>query len=132
MQPKLQYTLFAATLVILIGCGESDMPDVATVTGKVSLDGQPLEGAAIKFWPVDGGRTATAVTDAAGEYSLDYNATTKGAKVGKNEVRVSKFDESLGDDAKEIVPERYNSKSELNFEVKSGESNVANFELKSE
>ncbi len=58
------------TLVCLVGCG----PGFTTekVTGKVTLDGQAIEGAAVTFQPVEGGTGMPAVgtTDANGAYTI--------------------------------------------------------------
>lgn len=66
-----------AGLLILAGCsGEPEppkLPDPVKVTGTVTLDGKPLEGAAILFQPTSekGYQGAAGQTDASGKYELN-------------------------------------------------------------
>lgn len=133
-------SILICVFLMIAGCnsGPEDMPEIGTVTGTVTLDGQPLEAADIFFAP-ENGRTSTGTTDAAGKYELTYNPTTKGAKIGKNMVRITTFKEFEGDpDAKnskeparkELVPSEYNQKTTLTADVKAGE-NTFDFDLKS-
>ncbi len=71
------------------GCGKS-RPALGQVTGKVTLQGEPVEGAAVMFVPQAGGRTATGVTNAAGEYRLTTFDPEDGALVGRCNVAISK------------------------------------------
>jgi len=133
-------SILICVFLTVCGCnsGPEDMPEIGSVTGTVTLDGQPLEAADIFFAPEDG-RTSTGTTDATGKYELTYNPTTKGAKIGKNMVRITTFKEFEGDlDAedskeparKELVPAEYNKKTTLTADVKAGE-NTFNFDLES-
>ena len=65
----------------LLGCGSG--ADTARVTGVVTLDGVPVEGAGVVFMPDAGGRPANATTDASGRFTVD-------APVGPNVVSVTK------------------------------------------
>lgn len=123
-------------LLLLTGCGggSSDQPDLGTVEGKVTLDGQPLSDATVSFIPEEG-RTSTAVTDAEGHYELNYTLTTPGAKIGQHAVTITTFkaaaDPDAGDeDTPEKVPAKYNKATELKKEVTAGK-NVIDFELTS-
>ncbi len=73
------------TIAALVGCTPSDQPPLGRVTGKVTLDGEPLAGVIVNFQP-ESGRVATAETDAQGNYDLVYIYGTNGTKVGKNTV----------------------------------------------
>ena len=64
------------------GCSTSDQPQLGTVHGKVTLDGQPLAGAIVVFSPVAEGRQSFAETNAEGEYELIDLRDTRGAIVG--------------------------------------------------
>lgn len=143
--------LLAVGLVALFqtGCGPSgDQPELGTVTGKVTLDGEPLVGVAVVFQPVSG-RPARGMTNSEGMYELTYIRKTKGTKVGSNRVEIAPSEEGeeteeateSGDEAapaaeakpksaKRAVPARYNVKSELQVDVKSG-ANTFNFDLES-
>ncbi len=130
----LNITLMTFCLSFL-GCGDadSDQPELGLVNGIVSLDGEPLDGASVTFLP-DSGRQATATTDADGNYELIYIRTTKGCKLGHNKVVISTLTEpedaaEEGDDAKieikrvvEKVPRKYNTRTELEADVKPGEN----------
>src|SRR5262249_54306793 len=119
----------AITWLVLAGCGPGDVPSVAPVTGVVTLDGKPLEGAVLTFEP-ETSRQSSARTDAQGKDQLSFNQPLKGAALGKHIVRISKRgDPSKGPNLDEI-PEKYNRRSELTAEVKSGENHI-DFELNS-
>ncbi|WP_339733391.1 carboxypeptidase-like regulatory domain-containing protein [uncultured Gimesia sp.] len=114
-----------------------DQPDLGKASGQVTLDGKPLPNANVFFQPVEGGRNSTGITDDQGNYILEYLRDSKGAKIGRHKVRVSRFVEPVkGDNGKiedpgqkELVPDRYNQKTELEKDVKAGK-NTINLELK--
>ena len=58
----------------LLGCGKSESRDVATVRGRVFVQGRPLAGGLIVFSPHPerglAGKSATAEIDGNGEYKL--------------------------------------------------------------
>ncbi len=118
------------------GCGDGG-PDIATVEGTVTMDGKPLEGATVVFVP-PGGRPAGGPTDAKGKYVLNFSGGRKGAIPGENRVQITtKSDPHTAADGKpvpgkpETIPTEYNTRSTLKFDVKQGEKNIANFDLKS-
>ena len=123
--------LVAAALVS--GCGGGP----AAVSGVVSLDGKPVEGATVNFTPAagDGGGLGGSYgkTDAQGRYTLQTVAGDKrGAAVGKHKVTISlsKPDPSNPEGAaKDLIPAKYNVKSDLTFDVPSGGTNKADFAL---
>jgi hypothetical protein len=115
-------------LVLLSGCGGGG-PQVAPVTGTVTLDGKPLPNAEVVFAPVDGGRPSTARTVDGGQYELLFKRGQPGAIVGPHTVRIWISHEVVQNPPK--IPARYDSQSELKREVKSGE-NVFDFNLESE
>lgn len=80
--------VLACVATFLSGCGGSDLPELCTVVGKVTKDGQPVVGASVTFAPVDSGRPSSGRTDAEGNYKLMYNVDTEGAVVGKHKVTV--------------------------------------------
>ncbi|OAI53284.1 hypothetical protein AYO47_05120 [Planctomyces sp. SCGC AG-212-M04] len=128
----------------LVGCGSnSDQPELGQVTGTITLDGEPLNGIAVVFYP-DSGRPARGKTNAEGKYDLTYIRETKGTKVGHNRVEVAPDEEGGEDEAesdeaaakpkakggKPKIPAQYNTKSILEADVKPGE-NVFDFKLES-
>ena len=133
-------TIFGFVILGLATCGcGPNGPNVAEVTGTVTLDGQPLEGAEIEFQPIDipNGSPSYSInrTGPDGEYSLQYNDTLKGAMVGEHKVRITTFQQISTDEGGGEIPEQlgpeYNTKTELTATVKAGKSNVCNFDLKS-
>jgi len=124
--------LFLSSLIL--GCG-GDTPTLGTVTGTVTLDGKPVEGAAIQFEPVSSGLpTAFGRTDAAGKYELWYSRGNRGASLGESIVRIQAFQDAGEDSGQkkrpEIIPAKYNAQSDLKVEVKRG-AQTHNFDLKS-
>jgi hypothetical protein len=126
------------SLALVSGCGPSG-PEIARVSGVVTLDSKPLPEAFVFFRHADGGRISEAFTNDKGEYKLNYSLEESGAMVGTNTVRISTFIEAVKEDSgaivkgtnkKELVPPKYNKQSELTAEVKSG-NNILNFDLKS-
>jgi len=116
-------------LVMLPGCGGGG-PQVAPVSGTVTLDGQPFPNAEVMFVPVDGGRPSTARTVDGGRYELLFKRGQNGAIVGPHTVRIWVSHEVVRNPPK--IAARYDSQSELRREVKAGEDNVFDFDLKSE
>ena len=122
-------------VVLSVGCKSKE--EIASVEGTVTMDGKPLEGATVVFINTSG-RPAGASTDAAGHYVLNFTKGRQGAIPGPNKVRISTIRDA-GVDAdgkpvpaqKERVPMRYNAQTTLEFEVKPGEKNIANFDLES-
>ncbi len=140
----------SALFLSLPGCfGTSDQPDLGQVKGTITLDGQPLKGIEVVFYP-DGGRPARSRTNAEGKYELKYIRDTLGTKVGHNRVEIAPNEEGeesyeeeievedvdaapakpLLKAKKPVIPARYNTKSELEADVKPGE-NTFDFDLKS-
>ncbi|NLX99341.1 MAG: hypothetical protein GXY83_24655 [Rhodopirellula sp.] len=108
---------------------------MATVSGKVALDGQPVTGGRVIFLHVEG-PSATADIQPDGT----YQAT--GVAVGKNSISIDHRDkpeaaaggrESLLIPGKSLVPELYasGSTSGLTLDVKSG-ANDYNIEMTSQ
>jgi hypothetical protein len=114
--------------------GRGDLPPLGRVAGKVTLDGQPLAGATIRFVPLDqqgkgdrkGASVAMGLTDDNGQYSLIYVKDIPGAAVGNNRVEIEAKDRN---GAERIQPEN-NARSTLFRDVASGK-NEFNFDLQS-
>lgn len=146
----------ALSVICLAALGCDGGGSRGRVTGKVTLDGKPLPNAAVTFMPAEGG-ASSGVTDAEGNYELGH-FDGKGAVIGKHKVAVTTVQQasaaaapSLSADSPEYakqasggssadyanakkfvepIPEKYNVKTELEHEVKSG-SQVINLDLKS-
>ena len=73
------------TLTMLVGCGSDS--DMGYVTGVVTLDGKPVGGASVTFYPADG-RSSSGFTDVDGNYELSQTTDRKGAAPGEYKVTV--------------------------------------------
>src|SRR4051794_10614674 len=88
-------------LALALGCrGKGFVP----VSGKVTLNGQPLVGATVGFQPVaPEGATEAAPgsagkTDEKGEYTLTASTGQNGAWVGRHRVIISLLSPKIGED----------------------------------
>lgn len=101
-----------------------EVPPRGYVSGRVTLDGQPLAGAIVNFLPLEkkyrkdksskpaiGIRAASGVTDADGRYTLFYAGSYKGTFVGKNFVYLSPM---LSEEGLDRIPPSW-SPSSLGF-----------------
>ena len=133
--------VFGVVLASTFGCGESK---VASVSGTVKLDGEPLANAVVIFQPVGDGKTNPGVgsigrTNDRGEYRLCLIGGSNGAVRGTHRVEISCPiddgqncpDEDRATKPPNKVPNRYNAASKMIYEVKSG-ANKADFDLTSD
>jgi hypothetical protein len=127
---------------LAFGCGGSRF---ASVSGKVTMDGKALPNAIVTFSPekkagsIDAGPSSTGKTNDNGEYTLVAATGQSGAQVGKHVVTVSVLNVQAGEgDARpprggwplaQKVPEKYNEKSELRYDVPVGGTTTADFTL---
>ena len=74
----------------------------------MTLDGQPVAGAAVVFTP-EQGEMATATTDASGRFELSTFERADGALPGKHRVTVAKTTVEPGEDEKIVflIPKEY-------------------------
>ena len=126
-----------AVLVALVGCGDSQR---GAVSGRITLDGQPVDGGTVNFIPTsDSEGSAVWGEIKGGLYSLSGG---NGSTVGQNRVEI-RWPKKTGrripmaapappdamiEQTIEAIPARYNTQSELHVEVQQGE-NTFNFEL---
>lgn len=117
---------------VLAGCNNSG---IGSVSGTVHLDGKPLEGAMVTFYPqleksevFDDAGTSAGKTNEQGIYELVYDRENMGAKVGEHVVYIETLEEGGGGDygpgKKERVPKRYNSESKLRVKVAAGRNTI--------
>jgi len=69
----------------LAGCGNSDLPEMARVTGTVTYKGKPVPNMMVNFMPT-AGRPSWGRTDAVGHYEMNYDADNMGAMTGHHKV----------------------------------------------
>lgn len=124
-------SLLFAALVASLGCAKSN---TATVTGNVTVDGEPAKVGAVSFFAVDGRAPTAGAQIADGRYSAQV-------KPGKCmvQVRVSKVvgkkkiydtpESPVREIWAEVLPAKYNDKTELSLDVEPGE-NQQDYDLK--
>lgn len=76
--------LFAAALLACAGCGTRLQP----AGGKVLVDGVPVREGTVMFYPVGGGRPATARIVEDGSFTLSYERPGDGLPAGEYKVAV--------------------------------------------
>jgi hypothetical protein len=120
------------------GCGRKNQLETAEVTGRVTVNGQPLTGGMVAFMcpqgPVAKGPIGSGGSFRMGPYVAGAG---DGVIVGRYQVVISAPDpEALAatkgiEHVPSLIPARYSvpATSGLTFEVKPGQHNTANFEL---
>jgi hypothetical protein len=124
------FAVFTA-VAVLAGCGND--VKTADVSGTVSYDGKPVEEGAIAFVPADGKGPSGGGVIKDGKYTATKVpvGNTKVTITGSKVVGKAKADDKQPgspEARQEYIPEKYNVKSELTFEVKSG-ANEKNWDL---
>ena len=129
----MRIALIALTLGAVCGCG----PGASSLTGGVTLDGQPLADGSLLLTPVDmnkgtaagceikGGKYALsgAQAPAPGKYKAEVHANRKS---GKQVQKAMGQKGEMMDELVEAVAPRFNKATELTVEVKPG-ANTADF-----
>jgi len=121
------------------GCGG---PEVAPVTGQIKLEGEPIPGALVAFYPLDAGpgrRVISAVTDEEGRFQLTFRRSGDGAPPGRYAVTaVWREPQEDGDEVlrtgPNMLPARYAAPetSGLTVTISSGANDLEPFELTEE
>ncbi len=105
----LKSVLMGCFVLALAGCGPdlSHLPETVTAEGTLTLDGQPVEGAAVNFVSEVNSYHASAVTDADGKFVLRAFEEKPGAVAGDYRVTVNKtvVAESGGGEEEEAIGE---------------------------
>jgi hypothetical protein len=135
-------------LAISCGCGGGGAK-YAPVSGVVKLDGKPYGEAVVVFQPKatgenpNPGRGSAGETDANGKFVLKTDDLKEGAVVGKHLIRIQtrgpvvQFDPSTGspDNApsgnlkRDPIPAEWNTMSTKEFEVPTGGTDKADFDI---
>lgn len=107
-------------VLLVLGCGD---PDRTSVSGKVTLDGQPVERGTISFIPTHGHPAPNAWGEIVkGVYSIEHR---NGPAPGNNRVEIhwprktgrkSPYAPDI-DEYSEAVPDRYHRDSELRIDL---------------
>ncbi len=118
-------------LVVVTGCSDNSLSEV---TGTVSVNGQPAEKGSISFIPADGKAQTTGGEIKEGKYSVKVPPGMAKVQIripvvdGKKKL-YNTPDSPVQDTLKEVLPEKYNNKTELLFDVQPGK-NEKNWDLK--
>jgi hypothetical protein len=124
-QPLRRSGILLAPLVLVCVAGCSGLSSQGTINGTVTLDGQPLTEGVVRFVPVDGkSQTATenikdgkfSATVPLGEMRVEFSAP----KVGKPHKVYDTPDSPVVEDVGELIPARFNVRSEFKIAVKKG------------
>jgi hypothetical protein len=143
MQSTYRLVTAAALAVVLAlaaaGCGGHGIPR-EPVSGKVTLDGSPLDNGLITFTPEDNTRppAGTAITD--GSYRMGradgpapgpHTVTISSRKPTGKKLKSADFPGTFVEETRESIPPQYNVDSRLGIEVKRGGENRFDFDLSS-
>lgn len=138
---RIPAALLAALAILVAGCGKNPHR-LAPVNGNVTMDDKPLPGALVSFLPdtkpgAMPSPTSRAYTDKDGRYTLTSSEDKAGAVVGTHKVRISTLRSTGGSEgeggailSRETVPEEYNARTTLTFEVPEEGTDQADFALK--
>ena len=127
-------------LLGLSGCLNGGNSDLGTVTGVVTVDGEPINYATVTFMPTQG-RASVGLTDADGAYNLVYVIGQDGALIGQHSVTVTtrvvkegSYDDEAEDPKesvrktgrKELLAKKYcdRNATELTATVKAGKNEI--------
>jgi hypothetical protein len=120
------------TSLVAIGCGPADGLERVMVSGEVSYDGQAVEVGRIRFVPLAG--TAGPVTIEVIDAGRFVTSTSGGVPVGKHRVEITGHDAEEYANApvgpgspppRQLLPDCYNRKSELEICIESGSGAIA-------
>lgn len=119
-------TLLVASAALLIAAAGCSGKTNNTVSGTVTFDGQPVANGLIRFLPADASQKRVEAIITAGKYAA-------AAPLGENRIEISAVkvtgkkkmyeapDSPVVDVVGELLPARYNVKSELTMTVAAGE-----------
>jgi hypothetical protein len=132
----------AGLSLAVLGCGsdpaykgDSRVP----LSGRVTLDGDPIDGGTITFIPADGKQRVAGGSIVNGMYSIPEE---KGANQGVYRIEIrwpkpngKKLPDSdtgeMKDEVTEAVPPKFNTQSSLTATISAKEANPLDFDLKS-
>ena len=113
-----------------LGCGARE--GLASVSGRLTFNGKPLEGIEIMFTSLDQKvRPSIGICDANGNYTLMFTRTEKGGTIGRNRVSIVQPTTLAGAPDYSVlrVPPEYGDESELEYTVKAGGNSGVDFDL---
>lgn len=137
------YGLICFSMVLLVaGCSGPSQLETAPVKGTVTYKGKPLKYGNVSFRPAAGSPSTGRIQED-GTFTLSTYGDGDGAIIGTNQVSITATERDAGQEkevdpntelmvSKSLIPSKYTSfsTSELTADVKAGDANEFNFELK--
>ena len=103
----------------IAGCGDDGLPNTGSVTGTITLNGEPIQGVQLEFTPSEKIRPSYGMTDSKGQYKAQFVTVKSGVALGPCVVRLFIY---RGDSEKQYLPAKYNvdasKNSDFNLDVK--------------
>ncbi|QDV52043.1 hypothetical protein Enr17x_41020 [Gimesia fumaroli] len=133
----LSLSIIITLATLMMGCGGGEEgPKQFTVTGTVTLDGQPIPEASILFKDPSGKNKSYFAGVKDGAYSTKIEAGKRKVLITANRPSKDKMVMNAEGTGKEpameqYLPAEYNEKSTLEIDVVAGNENQFSFELKS-
>lgn len=120
------FVVLLASLSFLAGCGAGD--GMITISGSVTLDGEPVEDGSISLMPINGGSMGGGLIEngyytaksSPGEMAVQIHAHKMVTK--KNPTR-EEVERGLTEDSVSIIPNVYNRQSKLRITVAPDQKN---------
>jgi hypothetical protein len=125
MNARVLFSVVVSVMLALACAGCKSDSSQGTVHGTVTLDGAPLASGIVRFVPADG-RTATSdATIADGKFTANVpvgekRVTISAPKVVGKRKMYETPDSPMVDVIEELLPARYNLRSELSITVSAG------------
>ena len=137
MNPHRCLGLLALVAALAAGC--RDGPSVGDVRGEVTLDGRPLDEGVVRFVPLDGKTPTASALIAEGKFSErvpvgSHRVEISAPRLPKGIASSRQMKRGTVDEGaalEELIPQRYNARSELKADVTRG-TNQVRFDLKSQ
>jgi hypothetical protein len=123
-------------VVVLLQAGCADGPAYGDVRGEVTLDGQVIQEGVVQFTPLDGSTPTAEALITGSRFQVKVPVTKHRVSIsapklpprGLPGAKAKSIDSTWA--AEQLIPPRYNARSELTTEVKKGVNDIS-FHLKS-
>ena len=120
----LKIFVVAFLCVVCIGCGNG----LVKVSGKITYNNAPVKDGQIRFLPVSGKGPSAAAIIINGQYSVEVMPGEKKVEVLGYKIIGQKNIGKVIDIKSQILPPKFNEKTELTCEIVAG-NDTQNFEL---
>lgn len=114
---------------VAAGCSDS-LPNRVPVSGRVTIDGQPVTSGWVRFAPLSGGRTATGQILQDGSFVMTTYTKADGCTLGSHRVTIESYQDVNGTTRHWLLPKKYAIPSTSGLEFRVDEAtDSAQFEL---